>query len=178
MPEFELGGKRPRVHPDAYVAPTAVLIGDVELGPGASVWFGAVLRGDASSISIGAGSNVQDNAVIHCSEGLPTVVGRDVTIGHKACLEGCTVEDGALVGTGSIMLQRSRLGAGSLLAAGAVLAEGAQVPPGHLAAGRRRRQPLTPGTGRPSDVDTRPSIVPPRARPWLNYPALCWPIQD
>src|ERR1700730_2445396 len=135
MPEFELGGKRPRVHPDAYVAPTAVLIGDVELGPGASVWFGAVLRGDASSISIGAGSNVQDNAVIHCSEGLPTVVGRDVTIGHKACLEGCTVEDGALVGTGSIMLQRSRLGAGSLLAAGAVLAEGAQVPPGHLAAG-------------------------------------------
>jgi carbonic anhydrase/acetyltransferase-like protein (isoleucine patch superfamily) len=135
MPEFELGGKRPRVHPDAYLAPTAVLIGDVELGPGASVWFGAVLRGDASSISIGAGSNVQDNAVIHCSEGLPTVVGRDVTIGHKACLEGCTVEDGALVGTGSIMLQRSRLGAGSLLAAGAVLAEGAQVPSGHLAAG-------------------------------------------
>jgi carbonic anhydrase/acetyltransferase-like protein (isoleucine patch superfamily) len=135
MPEFELGGKRPRVHPDAYVAPTAVLIGDVELGPGASVWFGAILRGDASSISIGAGSNVQDNAVIHCSEGLPTVVGRDVTIGHQACLEGCTVEDGALVGTGSIMLQRSRLGAGSMLAAGAVLAERAQVPPGHLAAG-------------------------------------------
>jgi carbonic anhydrase/acetyltransferase-like protein (isoleucine patch superfamily) len=135
MPEFELGGKRPRVHPDAYVAPTAVLIGDVELGPGASVWFGAVLRGDASSISIGTGSNVQDNAVIHCSEGLPTVVGKDVTIGHKACLEGCTVEDGALVGMGSIMLQRSRLGAGSMLAAGAVLSEGAQVPPGHLAAG-------------------------------------------
>jgi carbonic anhydrase/acetyltransferase-like protein (isoleucine patch superfamily) len=135
MPEFELGGKRPRVHPDAYVAPTAVLIGDVELGPGASVWFGAVLRGDASRISLGAGSNVQDNAVIHCSEGLPTVVGRDVTIGHQACLEGCTVEDGALVGASSTMLQRSRLGAGSMLAAGAVLAEGAQVPSGHLAAG-------------------------------------------
>ena len=135
MPEFELGGKRPRVHPDAYVAPTAVLIGDVELGPGASVWFGAILRGDESSISIGAGSNVQDNVVIHCSRDLPTVVGRDVTIGHKACLEGCTVEDGALVGTGSIMLQRSRLGAGAMLAAGAVLREGGQVPPGHLAAG-------------------------------------------
>jgi carbonic anhydrase/acetyltransferase-like protein (isoleucine patch superfamily) len=150
MPEFELGGKRPRVHPDAYVAPTAVLIGDVELGPRASVWFGAVLRGDEDSISIGEGSNVQDNAVIHCSEGLPTVVGRDVTIGHMACLEGCTVEDGALVGTGSIMLQRSRLGSGALLAAGAVLAEGAQVPPGHLAAGvpARVKKPLSGSSAR------------------------------
>src|SRR4030081_1142641 len=135
MPEFELGGKRPRVHPDAYVAPTAVLIGDVELGPGASVWFGAVLRGDASTITIGAGSNVQDNVVVHCSRELPTVVGRDVTIGHQACLEGCTVDDGAVVGTGAIMLQRSRLGARAMLAAGAVLAEGMEVPPAHLAAG-------------------------------------------
>src|SRR5438128_1499806 len=116
MPEFELGGRRPRVHPDAYVAPTAVLIGDVELGANASVWFGAVLRGDESSISIGADSNVQDNAVIHCSANLPTVVGEGVTIGHLACLEGCTVEDGALVGMGAIMLQRSRLGAGAVLA--------------------------------------------------------------
>jgi carbonic anhydrase/acetyltransferase-like protein (isoleucine patch superfamily) len=135
MPEFELGGKRPRVHPDAYVAPTAVLIGDVELGEGASVWFGAVLRGDKATISIGAGSNVQDNAVIHCAEGLPTFVGRDVTVGHLACLEGCTVEDGALVGTGAIMLQRSRLGAGAMLAAGALLSEGSEVPAGQLAAG-------------------------------------------
>ncbi|HEY4867057.1 MAG TPA: gamma carbonic anhydrase family protein, partial [Candidatus Dormibacteraeota bacterium] len=107
MPEFELGGRRPRVHPDAYVAPTAVLIGDVELGPGASVWFGVVLRGDEAGISIGAGSNVQDNVVIHCSRELPTVIGENVTIGHMACLEGCTVEDRALVGTGAIMLQRS-----------------------------------------------------------------------
>jgi carbonic anhydrase/acetyltransferase-like protein (isoleucine patch superfamily) len=135
MPEFELGGRRPRVHADAYVAPTAVLIGDVELGPGASVWFGAVLRGDASTISIGRGSNVQDNVVIHCAHDLPTVVGENVTIGHQACLEGCVVEDGALVGTRSVMLQRSRLGAGSMLAAGSVLLEGAEVPAGQLAAG-------------------------------------------
>src|SRR2546428_3453778 len=126
MPEFELGGRRPRVHPDAYVAPTAVLIGDVELGANASVWFGAVLRGDESSISIGADSNVQDNAVIHCSANLPTVVGEGVTIGHLACLEGCTVEDGALVGMGAIMLQRSRLGAGAVLAAGSLLTEGSE----------------------------------------------------
>jgi carbonic anhydrase/acetyltransferase-like protein (isoleucine patch superfamily) len=135
MPEFELDGRRPRVHPDAYVAPTAVLIGDVELGAGASVWFGAILRGDESTITIGRGSNVQDGTVIHCSAGLPTVVGENVTIGHRACLEGCVVEDGALVGTGSIMLQRSRLGKGAMLAAGSVLGEGREVPAGHLAAG-------------------------------------------
>jgi len=135
MPEFELDGRRPRVHPDAYVAPTAVLIGDVELGAGASVWFGAILRGDESTITIGRGSNVQDGTVIHCSADLPTVVGENVTIGHRACLEGCVVEDGALVGTGSIMLQRSRLGKGAMLAAGSLLGEGREVPAGHLAAG-------------------------------------------
>ena len=135
MPEFSLDGVRPRVHPDAYLAPTAVLIGDVEVGEGASVWFGAVLRADQARISVGSGSNVQDNAVIHCAEGLPTVVGAGVTIGHGARIEGCVVEDAAVVGTGAIMLQRSRLGRGGLLAAGSVLSEGQEVPPGHLAAG-------------------------------------------
>jgi carbonic anhydrase/acetyltransferase-like protein (isoleucine patch superfamily) len=133
--EFELGGKRPKVHPDAYIAPTAVLIGDVEVEAGASVWFGAVLRADEAQISIGEGSNVQDNVVIHCAENLPTLIARNATIGHSAQLEGCVVEEGALVGMGATMLQRSRLGAGSMLAAGAVLPEGTQIPPGHLAAG-------------------------------------------
>ena len=133
--EFELGGKRPQVHPDAYIAPTAVLIGDVVVEAGASVWFGAVLRGDEAQIKVGEGSNVQDNAVIHCSTNLPTIIERNVTVGHSALLEGCVVEDGALVGMGAIMLQRSRLGAGSMLAAGSVLAEGKEIPPGHLAAG-------------------------------------------
>ena len=135
MPEYELDGRRPRVHRDAFVSPTAVLIGDVEVGPGASIWFGVVLRGDESTITIGAGSNVQDNSVIHCAADLPTVIGENVTIGHRALLEGCVVDDGAVVGMGAIMLQRSRLGAGSMLAAGAVLPEGRVVPPGHLAAG-------------------------------------------
>jgi carbonic anhydrase/acetyltransferase-like protein (isoleucine patch superfamily) len=133
--EFELGGKRPRVHKNAYIAPTAVLIGDVEVEADASVWFGAVLRGDESTITVKQGANVQDNAVIHCAEGLPTIIGEDVTIGHAALLEGCVVEKGALVGMGATMLQRSRLGAGSMLAAGAVLQEGREIPPGHLAAG-------------------------------------------
>lgn len=133
--EFELGGKRPRVHPDAYIAPTAVLIGDVEVEAGASVWFGAVLRADESKIVIKQGANVQDNAVIHCAVDLPTVIEANSTVGHSAQLEGCVVEQGALVGMGATMLQRSRLGAGSMLAAGGVLREGMEVPPGHLAAG-------------------------------------------
>jgi len=133
--EFELSGKRPRVHPDAYIAPTAVLIGDVEVGAGASVWFGAVLRGDEAAITVGDGANVQDNAVLHCARNLPTVIERNASVGHSAQLEGCVVEQGAVVGMGATMLQRSRLGAGSMLAAGAVLGEGKSVPAGHMAAG-------------------------------------------
>jgi carbonic anhydrase/acetyltransferase-like protein (isoleucine patch superfamily) len=133
--EFELGGKRPSVHPDAYIAPTAVLIGDVDIGAGASVWFGAVLRGDEAQIKVGAGANIQDNAVLHCAHDLPTLIEANASVGHSAQLEGCVVEEGAVVGMGATMLQRSRLGKGSLLAAGAVLAEGSEVPPGHMAAG-------------------------------------------
>ena len=133
--EFELGGRRPRVHPDAYIAPTAVLIGNVEVEKGASVWFGAVLRGDESTITVGEGANIQDNAVIHCAEDLPTVIEKNASVGHSAQLEGCVVEEGALVGMGATMLQRSRLGAGSMLAAGAVLQEGKHIPPGQIAAG-------------------------------------------
>jgi carbonic anhydrase/acetyltransferase-like protein (isoleucine patch superfamily) len=133
--EFELGGRRPRVHPDAYIAPTAVLIGDVEVERGASIWFGAVLRADEATIRIGEGANVQDNAVIHCAENLPTILEQNATVGHSAQLEGCIVEEGALVGMGATMLQRSRLGKGSMLAAGSVLQEGTHIPAGHLAAG-------------------------------------------
>jgi len=133
--EFELGGRRPKVHPDAYIAPTAVLIGDVEVEKGASVWFGAVLRADEATIRVGEGANVQDNVVIHCAVDLPTVIEKNATVGHSAQLEGCVVEQGALVGMGATMLQRSRLGKGSMLAAGAVLQEGMHIPPGRLAAG-------------------------------------------
>jgi carbonic anhydrase/acetyltransferase-like protein (isoleucine patch superfamily) len=147
--EFELGGKRPTVHPDAYIAPTAVLIGDVDIGAGASVWFGAVLRGDEAQIKVGDGANIQDNAVIHCARNLPTVIENDASVGHSAQLEGCVVERGAVVGMGATMLQRSRLGAGSLLAAGAVLGEGSEIPPGHMAAGvpATVRKPLDGSSG-------------------------------
>jgi len=142
--EFELGGLRPQVHPDAYIAPTAVLIGDVHIAAGASVWFGAVLRGDEAPITVGEGANIQDNVVVHCAENLPTIIESDATVGHSAQLEGCVVEQGALVGMGATMLQRSRLGKGSMLAAGAVLQEGEHIPAGQMAAGvpARIKKPL------------------------------------
>ena len=133
--EFQLGGLRPKVHPDAYIAPTAVLIGDVQVEKDASVWFGAVLRGDEARIVVGEGANVQDNAVIHCAENLPTILEKNASVGHSAQLEGCVVEQGAVVGMGATMLQRSRLGKGSMLAAGAVLQEGVHIPAGQMAAG-------------------------------------------
>ena len=128
-------GKEPRVAPDTFIAPTAVLIGDVVVEEGASVWFGAVLRGDYSRIVVGAGSNVQDNAVVHTNEDLPTLIGSNVTVGHLCMLHGCVVEDGALIGMGSIVLDGARIGQRVMLAAGSVVNEGGEIPPGVLAAG-------------------------------------------
>ena len=132
---IELDGITPQVADDAFIAPTAVLIGDVTVEAGASIWFGAVLRGDNSAIVIGEGSNVQDNCVIHCAADLPTLVGANVTVGHMAMLEGCEISDNVLVGMGAIVLQRATVGANSLVAAGAVVGEGMQIPSGVLAAG-------------------------------------------
>ena len=131
----ELGGVRPTIGEDVWLAPTAVLIGDVHVGDRASIWFGAVLRGDASRITVGARCSIQDNCVIHCAHELPTEIGADVVLGHGSLLEGCVVEDGAVVGMGAIVLQRARVGAKAVLAAGAVLSERREVGPGMLAAG-------------------------------------------
>ena len=131
----ELGGVRPTVGEDVWLAPTAVLIGDVHVGDRANIWFGAVLRGDASRITVGARTSIQDNSVIHCAHELPTVIGEDVVVGHGSLLEGCVVEDGAVIGMGSIVLQHARVGAKAILAAGAVLSERKAVGPGMLAAG-------------------------------------------
>jgi carbonic anhydrase/acetyltransferase-like protein (isoleucine patch superfamily) len=137
---IELDGVGPSIGQDVWLAPTAVLAGDVRVGDRASVWFGAVLRAEHDRIEIGAETSVQDNAVMHCAHGLPTVIGHRVTIGHGALLEGCTVEDGAVVGMGAIVLQHARVGAGAMLAAGAVLVERAHVGPGMLAAGVPARE--------------------------------------
>ncbi len=128
-------GKEPQVAPDAFVAPTAVLIGDIIIEEGASVWFGAVLRGDFNQIVVGAGSTVQDNTVLHTAVDVPTTIGSNVTVGHLCMLEACTIGDGALVGMGSIILNRSRVGERAMLAAGSVVREDGEVPPEVLAAG-------------------------------------------
>ena len=128
-------GKEPQVASDAFVAPTAVLIGDVVVEEGASVWFGAVLRADFSRIVVGTGSNIQDNSVLHTNEGQPTLIGSNVTVGHLSMLHGCIIEDEALIGMGSIVLDRARIGRRTMLAAGSVVSEGGEIPPEVLAAG-------------------------------------------
>jgi carbonic anhydrase/acetyltransferase-like protein (isoleucine patch superfamily) len=121
-------GKSPKVHPSAFVAPTAVLIGDVEVGEESSVWFGAVIRGDNGPIRIGARSNVQDNAVIHVGENSRTIIGNDVTIGHAAIMEDCVIEDGVLVGSNAVILNFAKIGKRTLIAAGSVVPVGAEIP--------------------------------------------------
>ena len=128
-------GKEPRVADDAFVAPSATLIGDVVLEAESSVWFGAVLRGDFDRIVVGEGSCVQDNAVVHTAEGQPAILGANVTVGHAAMLEGCVVEDGAVIAMGAIVLQGAHVGADALVAAGSVVREGQEIPPRSLAAG-------------------------------------------
>jgi carbonic anhydrase/acetyltransferase-like protein (isoleucine patch superfamily) len=136
----ELDGVAPTIGAGVFLAPTAVVVGDVRIGDRSNVWFGAVLRGDTSHIEIGAECSIQDNVVIHCASDLPTIVGDGVTIGHGALLEGCVVEDEALIGMGAIVLQRARVGSGAMVAAGAVVPERAEVAPGVLSAGVPARE--------------------------------------
>jgi carbonic anhydrase/acetyltransferase-like protein (isoleucine patch superfamily) len=125
----------PRIATSAWVHASATLIGDVRLGEDVSVWPGAVLRGDRTSIKVGARTNVQDGAIIHSDPGFPCVIGERVTLGHRAVVHGCTIEDGALVGIGAVVLNGAVVGAGSLVAAGAVVGEGMKIPPDSLVVG-------------------------------------------
>lgn len=128
-------GRAPRVAASAFVAPTAVLLGDVEIAHGVSIWFGAVLRGDIGPIRVGADSNVQDNVVIHSETGTGTVLADRVTVGHGAVLHDCRIERGSIVGMGAVVLDGARVGPESVVAAGSVVREGFEVPARTLAAG-------------------------------------------
>ncbi|MEU2431937.1 gamma carbonic anhydrase family protein [Streptomyces sp. NPDC007861] len=130
-----IGGKEPQIAPEAFTAPTSVVVGDVTIGPGASVWYHAVLRADFGPIVLGADSNVQDNCTVHVDPGFPVTVGARVSVGHNAVLHGCTVEDDVLVGMGATVLNGAHIGAGSLIAAQALVPQGMRVPPGSLVAG-------------------------------------------
>jgi carbonic anhydrase/acetyltransferase-like protein (isoleucine patch superfamily) len=129
-------GIQPSVGKDVYIAPSAEVIGDVTLHDGASVWHGAVVRGDCWKIIIGEYSNIQDRCVLHCTTGGPElVIGKRVTVGHGAILHSCTVEDGSLIGMGATILDGARIGSGSIVAAGSVVLENTEIPPGSLVTG-------------------------------------------
>ena len=136
---FELDGKRPDIHPEAYIAPGAVLTGDIRVAKGASVWFNAVLRGDNEYIEIGEGANVQDGAVLHTDIGFPLIIEEGVTVGHNVILHGCTLKKGCLIGMGATVLNGVVIGEGSLVGANALVTEGKQFEPRKLIVGAPAR---------------------------------------
>ena len=135
MAVYALGDVVPTIDPTAFVHPDATVIGDVTIGPESSVWPSAVLRGDHGRITVGARTSVQDGSVIHAGPGFPTVIGDGCVIGHIVHLEGCVVEDDALIGSGAVVLHHVRVGRGALVGAGAVVPNGTDIPPGALALG-------------------------------------------
>ncbi len=132
---WTLDGITPQLHPDTWVAPDANLIGKIVLEEGASVWFGATLRGDNEEIRVGAGSNLQENCVCHTDMGYPLTIGANCTIGHKAMLHGCTIGDQTLIGMGATILNGARVGRFCLIGAGALVTEGKEIPDGSLVMG-------------------------------------------
>ena len=139
MPIYALDSLVPQIHPDAYVHPDAVVIGDVRIGAQSSIWPGAVLRADFGQIIIGERTSIQDGTILHTTQEWSTVIGDDCVVGHNAHLEGCTVENRCLVGSGSVVLNRAIIGAGSLVGAMALVPEGLHVPEDCLALGNPAR---------------------------------------
>lgn len=142
---FALDDRLPQIADDAYVAPTATVIGDVSLAPQASVWFGAVLRGDVEQLTIGRGTNIQDNSVLHADPGAPLVLGDLITVGHMVTLHGCHVGNHSLIGIGAIIMNHARIGARCIVGAGALITQGKNFPDGMLIVGSPARvaRPVT-----------------------------------
>ena len=135
MAIYELDGVAPQVHAQAWVAPSAQVMGQVSVGAGASIWFGTVVRGDTERITIGADSNIQDASVLHADAGQPLVIGERVTVGHQAMLHGCIVGDESLIGIGAIVLNGAKIGKNCLVGAGALVTEGKEFPDGSMILG-------------------------------------------
>jgi carbonic anhydrase/acetyltransferase-like protein (isoleucine patch superfamily) len=135
MPSFEFEGLRPKIADDAFIAPTATLIGDVTIEAGASVWYGAVLRGDCGPIVVRERANVQDGAVVHCPPGVTTEIGPGVTVAHQCVVHGAVLEEECLVGNGAIVLDGARIGPRAMVAAHALVTPGTQIPGGVMAVG-------------------------------------------
>ena len=139
MAIYELDGKSPQLGEGAWVADSAQVIGDVVLGPNASVWFGTVIRGDTETIRIGTNTNIQDVSVLHADFGEPLIVGNDVTVGHMVMLHGCTIGDGSLIGIQAVVLNRARIGRNCVVGAGSVVTEGKEFPDNSLIIGSPAR---------------------------------------
>ncbi len=139
MPLYRIANQQPAVPASAWVAPSADLIGDVQLGEAASVWFGAVIRADNTPIVVGARTNIQEGAMLHSDPGAPLTIGEGCTIGHHAILHGCTIEANVLIGMGATILNRAVIGENSLVGAGALVTEGKAFPPGSLIVGSPAR---------------------------------------
>lgn len=146
MAIYELDGVAPRMADSAWVADNAQVMGDVALGEGASVWFGATVRGDTETITIGEGSNVQDGSVLHADHGFPLTIGARVTVGHQVMLHGCTIGDESLIGIGAVVLNGARIGRHCLVGAGSLVTEGKEFPDGSMILGRPAKvvRELTP----------------------------------
>ena len=138
MTVYALGDKKPQLPPpgEYWIAPNAVVLGDVILESGASIWFNAVLRGDTDTLSVGENSNIQDGSILHADEGVPLLIGRDVTVGHKAMLHGCTVGDNSLIGIGAVVLNGAVIGRNCLIGANSLIPEGKVIPDGSLVMGQ------------------------------------------
>lgn len=135
MTLYRLADAAPEIHASAWIAPGCHLIGDVVVGEGASVWFGTTIRGDNERITVGPGSNVQENSVLHTDMGFPLTIGSGCTIGHKAMLHGCQIGDNSLIGMGAVVLNGARIGTNCLIGAGALVTEGKDIPDGALVMG-------------------------------------------
>ena len=135
MPVFNVGELTPQVAENCFVAENAMVMGEVILKEGSSIWFNCVLRGDVDKIVIGKNSNIQDQVVIHCDPGIPTVVGDHVTVGHGAILHACTIKDNSLIGMGAIVLDEAEIGEGSIIAAGSTVTPRTKIPPNSLVMG-------------------------------------------
>jgi len=135
MALYQLDDLKPSIHPSAWVADNAQVMGHVTLAENSSIWFGVVIRGDTSTISVGKGSNVQDNSVLHADLGLPLVIGDGVTVGHQVMLHGCTVGNNSLIGIGAIVLNGAKIGNNCLVGAGALVTEGKEFPDGSMIIG-------------------------------------------
>ncbi len=146
MAVYRLNEHLPQIHPTAFIAPGALVVGRAEIGEKASVWFGAVVRADTERIVIGPGTNIQDGAILHADPGDPCLLGQNVTVGHRAVVHGALVEDGALIGIGAVVLNRAKIGAKAVVGAGAVVPPEMEIPPGMLAVGipAKVRGPVEP----------------------------------